>query len=151
MYRFLKLHLSGETVGQLESIGLSELAVAALFIDLFHRKVLSFQTADRNRHPTALFAVIVYARNLSGLPADRHHFKSIVLIYEIPRIERLAPENILLKRIGIDRVVAEVIVNRFAYEFLIRNLTKTLDELVYRYPVHLAQMARPGWNLKGRF
>jgi len=74
--------------------------------------------------------MVVNPRNLTAIPTDRHHLKAIVLEYKIARVEFRTPEKIFLDRIDFDRVLTEIIVDRFTSEPFVRNFTKAAYKIV---------------------
>ena len=110
----------------------AQLAVAGLGVDADDLVVLHQQAPDRHGHPAALARVVVDARELPALPANRHQLVERRAVDQVPRVVRLLIKKIRRERRGIDGVRAQVFLDALGRELGLTDRVEAVDEFVDR-------------------
>src|SRR5262249_7439546 len=115
-----------------EAFDRAEFAAAGSLVEADHLVVLHGQPANRRRHPAVLALVIVDARDLAHLPADREQLEELALVDEVPRVVGGGVVEIRRETVGINRVLGEVRGDRVDREISLRDATESLDKRLER-------------------
>ena len=101
-----ELDLGRQTIRQLKRVGFDQSQTTlSIRPSQLRQNSGRVSNSDRNGHPAFLIRVVMDPRDLAFFPANRHHFKPVILVNKIARIKIRAPMEIFDDRIDIDGVV----------------------------------------------